>query len=369
VAKNGRSLAGEPVTMRAPAIPSGPVRGSAAPRKPWRWDRLARTLAAEILASHWESLPGDGRRAAVSRAELTSTGMAVVFLAPIGASPCAVLKLPLTSGAVRGLERETMALGALHDDDRLGTWRSLLPRPCARGSIEGQAYRVDSVLPGRPILGPVMASADPGGPWRAAAEAICRLHDATATRLPGDFDRAELWVDVHLRELELRSAWRRSTVLAVERLRDELHAALADWTGRAGGIHGDYWLGNLLFTDGDAGGEKPAGIIDWDAWAPLELPLHDVLHLLLHTRQMRTRRELGDVVARQLRESEWSAQERQLLTRSKTWSREGSLRERHAVLLYWLRQTAMHARQQPRQVGYRYRLWERRNVLPVVAAL
>jgi hypothetical protein len=37
------------------------------------------------------------------------------------------------------------------------------------------------------------------------------------------------------------------------------------------------------------------------------------------------------------------------------------------LLLYWLRHVALHARQQSQQVGYRYRLWERRNVEPVLA--
>lgn len=368
MAEARRSLAGWLVTMRAPTMPSGPVRVPVAPRRLWRWDRAARALAPEILAKYRESLPGS-RGAVVSHAELTSTGMAVVFLAPIGEPPCAVLKMPLTAGAVRGLERETMALEALHADDRLGEWRSLLPRPCGHGSIEGQAYRVDSPLPGRSIPQRSMVTADPGGAWRAAAETICRLHDATATKLPEDFDGAEQWVDTHLRELGSRSAWRGTMLVAAERLRDELHAALADWTGHAGAIHGDYWLGNLLFAEGGTVGETPAGIVDWDAWAPLELPLHDILHLLLHTRGLRTRRELGDLVVRQLRGPEWTSQERQVLDRWDMGNPSGSLGERHALLLYWLRQTAMHARQQPRQVGYRYRLWERRNVLSVMAAL
>ena len=41
--------------------------------------------------------------------------------------------------------------------------------------------------------------------------------------------------------------------------------------------------------------------------------------------------------------------------------------DRHALLLYWLRHAATHARQQDRGDAYRYRLWERRNVCSVVA--
>ncbi len=373
MAEAGRALAGAFVTVGAPAIRLGPLRAAFAPRTPWRWDRVPRALALQILARHGESLPTGSHSAAVLRTELTSTGMAVVFLGPRGESPHVVVKLPLTPGAVRGLERETTALGALHADERLGTWRSLIPRSYAGGKIEGQAYRVDSFLQGRPITRSGMTSGEPGGAWRAGIETICALHEATATRLPEEFDRGGLWVDAHLRELESRSTWRGATLRRAERMRDELHAGLAGWAGCAGAIHGDYWLGNLLFAcAGPGAGENddaPAGIVDWDAWAPLELPLHDVLHLLLNTRGMRTRRELGEVLAEQLRERKWSAPERLALERAEIWSRDGSLSERHALLLYWLRQTAMHARQQPRRVGARYRLWERRNVLSVMAAL
>ena len=45
------------------------------------------------------------------------------------------------------------------------------------------------------------------------------------------------------------------------------------------------------------------------------------------------------------------------------------LSDRHALLLYWLRHAALHTRQQRAPVGYRYRLWERRNLHPVLAAL
>ncbi|MGZ4174214.1 MAG: phosphotransferase family protein, partial [Solirubrobacteraceae bacterium] len=315
-------MAGALVTVVAPAIRLGPLRAALAPRTPWHWDRVTRSLALEILARHGESLPTGGHSAAVVRTELTSTGMAVVFLGPRGEPPRVVVKLPLTPGAVHGLERETTALGALHADQRLGTWRSLIPRTYAGGRIEGQIYRVDSFLQGRPITRSAMTAGEPGGAWRAGIETICLLHETTATRPPQDFDRGGVWVDAHLRELESRSAWRGATLRRAERLRDELHAGLAGWAGRAGAIHGDYWLGNLLFAGAGAGAgagerdEAPAGIVDWDAWAPLELPLHDVLHLLLNTRGMRTRRELGEVLADQLRARKWSASERLVLERA-----------------------------------------------------
>ena len=43
------------------------------------------------------------------------------------------------------------------------------------------------------------------------------------------------------------------------------------------------------------------GIVDWEASTAVELPLHDLLHLLLSTRRLRTGRELGHIICEQLR--------------------------------------------------------------------
>jgi aminoglycoside phosphotransferase (APT) family kinase protein len=341
-------------------------------RRPARGDdRLARAraLAPEILALHIRSLPDGARRAVVSSAQVTSTGKAIVVLAPVGEPPCAVIKMPMTPGAVGGLERETAVLSALHADGRLGRWPELLPRTRAHGSIAGQPYRIDSALAGRPVLERVMDANARRSLLNAAAETIDVLHRATATARHGDPELAERWVDRPVRELMRHGGRGRALAIGLERLRDELHEALAGGTFSVGYIHGDYWLGNLLFSGAGSTTGAPDGIVDWDEAAPLELPLHDLLHLLLYTRRLITGRELGQIVRDHLRGGEWSADEHLLLDRHGRWRRDGSLSDRHALLLYWLRQVAVHARQQTPPVGYRYRLWERRNVVPVVTSL
>jgi Phosphotransferase enzyme family len=199
-----------------------------------------------------------------------------------------------------------------------------------------------------------------------AAETIHVLHRSTATTVLGDFGLAGRWVDAHLDELSRHGGRNKPLAGGLERLRDELCDALEGITFSAAWIHGDYWLGNLLFSGEPS---TPAGIVDWDAAAPIELPLHDLLHLLLYTRRLVTGEELGQIVRRQLSGGAWSSQERRLLDRYGAWRHDGSLSDRHALLLYWLRHVALHARQQRPPVGYRYRLWERRNVDPVLAAL
>jgi aminoglycoside phosphotransferase (APT) family kinase protein len=288
------------------------------------------------------------------------------MLAPIDEPPCMVIKMPMSAEAVRGMERETGALAALRGDGRLGAWRDLMPRPCTSGEVGAQPYRVDVALTGRPALDRVKHGAARERMLEMAAETIQVLHRTTATTVLGDDGLARRWVDEPLDELLRHGGRRRSLAPGLERVRAELHDALGGRALTAAWIHGDYWLGNLLFSDERS---APAGIVDWDRAAPLELPLHDLLHLLLYTRRLVSGEELGQIIRRQLCGGAWSAQERRLLDRYGAWRHDGSLSDRHALLLYWLRHVALHARQEPQPAGYRYRIWERRNVHPVLAAL
>jgi aminoglycoside phosphotransferase (APT) family kinase protein len=298
-------------------------------------------------------------------AKVTDTGLAVLVLAVPGEAPCAVMKMPLTPAADRGLARETAILTALHRKPRLGPWRELLPCPREQGSVEGQPYRVDSMLSGRPATGLHIERSV----LEVAAETIDVLHRVTLRALPTDFDPGERWVDVHIEELARRTGRSRSTDLALERLGAELREALAGGSFRACWVHGDYWLGNLLFSNRGSASVTAEGIVDWDAAGPLELALHDLLHLLLYTRRITSGRELGQIVRDQMLDGKWSAEERAVLDRHPAWRGDGYLSERHALMLYWLRHAAMHARQQPSPAGHRYRWWERRNVLPMLNAL
>jgi aminoglycoside phosphotransferase (APT) family kinase protein len=299
----------------------------------------------------------------VCAGERTSTGVAVVKLARPGAPPGAVLKLAASAQGKRALARETETLATLDADERLGAWRDLLPRPSVQGTLQGHLYRIDAALGGSAVT-----NTPAGGVVRAlgaAADAIAVLHDRTATTVGGGQQLAERWVDAPLRELLRHARPGPRSADRLHRLRDELHAALGTGSFPAAWIHGDFWLGNLLFDRT----LLPTGIVDWEAAAPLELPLHDVLHLLLYTRRLTTGRELGQMLCEQLVEKSWSAAERALLERQPAWQARGGLTERHVLLLYWLRHAAVHARQHGSRVGCSYRLWERRNVLPVLASL
>jgi aminoglycoside phosphotransferase (APT) family kinase protein len=322
-------------------------------------------LVPRILSDQAKSLPSCARASLIADAELTSTGVAVVKLAPVDQPPCLIVKVPTTAAALAGLERESAALGTLHADERLGDWRARVPWPCASGTVLDQPFRADAALPGRPAAERVDGAAAAVRLQEAAAESIHVLHRSTATSVAVDRSLAERWVDAQLNDLSRHAGVRRRRAWRLGRLRDELHRAVIGRTVSAAWIHGDYWLGNVLVEEASP---EPRGIVDWDDAASGELPLHDLLHLLLYTRRLLTGQELGEIVSRQLAGGEWSGSERRLLERYGSWCHGGALSDRHAVLLYWLRHVALHARQQRDRPGPRYRLWEWRNVHSVLAA-
>jgi aminoglycoside phosphotransferase (APT) family kinase protein len=200
----------------------------------------------------------------------------------------------------------------------------------------------------------------------AAADTIAVLHQRTGTTACGDAALAERWVDARLCDLWPGAANGAGLPPRVARLRDELRASLVSDTFNVSWVHGDLWPGNLLV---DQRTERINGIVDWDAAATPELPQHDLLHLALYTRPAPVGRELGVFVAAHLRGEPWHDDQRGLLERGGGLTGAGGISERHMLLLYWLRRAAAHARQQGARRGLRYRVWERRNVDPVMAEL
>jgi aminoglycoside phosphotransferase (APT) family kinase protein len=325
----------------------------------------ARAFAERILASDADTRAACGPRPVVARAELTSTDLAVVIVAPEGQPPCAVLKLPMTDRAVDGLVRESRTLDALHADERLGDWRRLLPVVRASGTLNGRPYRVDAPLRGRVLLERLADRASRRLLLTSAAETIHVLHRATASPMEVDERLVEHWVDGPANEL-LAGGAARGLESALRAMRDELHDSLIGRTVLAGSIHGDYWLGNVLYAADEV---RPLGILDWDAAGAPELPVIDVLHLLLYTRTLLGRRDFGEVISGAIRIGAWSDEERGLLDRFGTWSHRGSLSERALLLLCWLRHAAHHVGQRDDPDSPGYLRWQSRNVRPVLTAL
>ncbi|MCW2951220.1 MAG: hypothetical protein JWQ48_390 [Conexibacter sp.] len=324
-------------------------------------------LVPRILAGEARSLPRSTARSLVAAARLTGTRMTIVTLATAGDPPCAVIKMPMTAEGAHAFAWEGDALVALHADERLGGWTRLVPRPLAAGSVLDQPYRVDSFVRGRAL---VERFADPtvrGVLMEEAAATIHVLHQATASTVTRDADVAELWIDARLADLSRSGADRHPRFLSrAARLREELHDAVTGRTLTTSWIHGDYWPGNLLFSPDSF---EVCGIVDWDAADPADLPMHDLMQLVLYTRRLYSGQELGQIVRAQLRHPSLSAAERRILDRYAGWLPDGWPSYRHALLLYWLRHVALHARQNSGSADWRYRRWETTNVHAVLEAV
>jgi phosphotransferase family enzyme len=318
---------------------------------------IARTRLARACSDVPRVLPASVVSRSIRSAQITSTHTALIVLGAAGERPSAVVKMPLTGGAARSVAREGRMLARLHADDRLDGLRTLLPLRLAEGTVRDRSYAVDSGLAGGTPAGGRLSAAQRA----AAAEAAALLHRATAGSVRVDDAVARRWIVEPAACLAARSghpAARRRLRGFADDLADDLHGQLLP----AGWIHGDYWPGNLLFDDRG----EVEGIVDWDAAAPAEPPLHDLLHLLLYGRRLAGGAELGQVVRQQLLDDGWTAEERRIIRDGGAFS---GLPERQALLLYWLRQTAAHARQQGSRASPRHQLWEIRNVHPVLAAL
>lgn len=323
----------------------------------WRDGRTlarVRRLAPAILGGVPQA---EAREWVVQRAQWSATGVAVLLLGPAGAAqpPRAVLKAGYDGAGVRGLRAEARALAALHADARLGDWGTLLPHIVAEGTVAGLHYTLQTALPGREV------HAGAESPARAA-ETLRPLHVRTAA--PATADEAFLAQAIERPIRLMRDAARSDLPVrreeALQRLAAELRGALAGRALRTGWIHGDFWLGNVLFAAGRDDGAPVTGIVDWSMAAPDALALHDVLHLILHRRQMAQGCELGDVACAALAGAGWTPDERALLEAEDLGLPLEAGGERAMVLLYWLRRVQCIFEQERGQA--RNKVWAAWNI-------
>ncbi|HEX5505365.1 MAG TPA: aminoglycoside phosphotransferase family protein [Thermomicrobiales bacterium] len=335
-------------------------------RRRWRDRRAlarARALAPALLAA---LPPPDGAVPAtwrVRRAQWAESEVAILIVGPPGRPATAVLKLPVTAAGAAGLLRQRATLATLRADPRLRGWSALLPECLAAGEVAGRFYLVERALPGHPATDALAGRAASAPFLRAAADAIGELHRRTATTAAVDAAALDRWVDRPLGLLRgARAAAPRAPgqARALDRLAAELRGALAGRRLCVGWTHGDYWPGNLLLAPG---GAALTGIVDWDRAEAADLPLLDLVYLVLTTRQLATGRELGAVALALLDEAGWLAGERALLDAARAALPGASPATPALVLLAWLRHVAGNVVQ---SAGYaRDRRWMA-NVVEIV---
>ncbi|HEY3181860.1 MAG TPA: aminoglycoside phosphotransferase family protein [Gaiellaceae bacterium] len=288
----------------------------------------------------------------VVRRRLARCGdLVVVAAGPAGGPERAIVKVASGGRARRQLAREWEMLRALHATGSLGRWLRLVPAPLAFGETGSCLYTAVAASPGvnalrllRGLPGVVRTVADAFAPLRSAA-------------VPARVGEAELerWVAEPARLVAAVPAVARDPLLvaAVRRLEAELRDVLAGRLLPVGLAHGDCWLGNVLVT---ADGEAATAILDWETAADGEPALLDGVHLLLTTRALRRRSELGSVVRDAARWS-WDDDERALVD-------DAGVPAGALVRFAWLRHVANNLSK--RDTYSTRRIWLRHNVVAVL---
>ena len=291
------------------------------------WRRLSHRSDAERAGRALEQLvveragqPGWDASFVVQSLDWTETGTVVARLGLAGLPPVLIARLPRSVGALRSARAHWRTIEAIQSDDRLESWRALVPRPVWAGRAGESHCLVETALPGIEA-GELLDEESRPRLLRAAGKAIGELHQRTAESVEVGADAVEEWVNARARLVG-------GQVDAPERARrlaDDLGRELSGRRLDVGWVHGDYWGGNVLVAP-DA--SAVTGIVDWAQAARAEPVALDTLLLVLASRIQLERQELGAIVVRLLERPDWSPLECELF---------GAPPDRAMLLLCWLR--------------------------------
>jgi hypothetical protein len=319
-------------------------------------DLLARE-EGDPAASRWQ----------VQRMLPTLSESVVVLVGPPGQGPDVIVKVAGGPDGNGPLEHEKGALRALHADSRLERLHHLIPVMRDEGVLEGRQYLVETVVQGVAADSVLRAGARNGETLAAAARTIAALHDATRSEPePLDERALERWIDEPVAVIGGVTAYRPhagASSAALARVSEAAHQAFIGKAVARSWVHGDYVPANIFVTPD---GRRVAGIVDWEAAVPDGLPHLDVVDLLLSTRVLARRRELGQVVRELLTEPRLDDSERAALELAWQDLPGDSLDLRSLILLCWLQVASATLVRSDRY--QRSRLWLALNVESVLRA-
>jgi len=341
----------------------------------WRyyWRRFwSRARLNELVPLILQTIPAAGltvgEKWTVQSHIHTVTDLTVVALGPSQRPPSAALKLPRSGNAVRSSRHQSEVLTQLHADKRLGAWRDLLPILLVEGEVAGQTYMIEGMLPGVSMRKFILKPDQRGHALQAAASAITQLHCVTSRMTLISPDLYERWTGGPVRLLRGLCLSSTSTLsgcqMALDRLSNELHDGLLGHITAVSWVHGDFVPGNILFKpDGSA----LSGIIDWDLAQPDDLPLLDIVQLIVSTRMAVQERELGEVVCELLNYENWNCDELALLKEERGDMQAEVPNLRTMLLYFWLRHIHANLTKSTRFQGHW--LWLQRNIDTVLQCI
>ncbi len=322
--------------------------------------RRARGLMPQVV-HHLASMGvHDANTWQVQRLIPTVGDVAVMTLGPAGRE-AAVLKLPVSRKALASLKRQVEVLSDLRADPNLIGWHSLLPHVMAQAWSFPRAYLVEEKISGVPAEAYLLDSSSRCRVLERAAEVIGGLHRRTYELVVVEDTLVERWVNKPLQVVSSLLDNHQATQIRIEQLAVELRGALLGRATAVSRVHGDYSPQNILLRED---GTEITGVIDWDLSAARQLPALDNMHLLLSTRMLVERSELGEVICSLLTRTESSAFERSLVEASHLTPDESPLDFRTLVLLSWLRHIESSVNKSTRSATSAF--WVARNVKKVL---
>jgi O-antigen/teichoic acid export membrane protein len=252
----------------------------------------------------------------------------------------AVLKLSRTSPGDASLTRAVTALEAISSLHAFDAASSPVPRVvaarfaagrhawCAESSIRGVDAR--SLLSSTERYELIAAVADALRPMYAASARVGWMSDPMME--PIAFEPLQLMVETATPRIRESGDPQRYAAL-----KRELQQALTEAPLTTSLVHGDLWLGNVLWDSAVAG---VGGIIDWDA-SHRGIPALEIVSLLCTTRAIVEQVELGAVVREILTTERWLPVETELLS---SVPGADELSARVLVLLWWCQHVAANLR-------------------------
>lgn len=286
---------------------------------------LTRLIRSEQAMPSWRVL-------SMHPSQWSPVGVTVGIIGP-PEEPRLVVKLPHSAAGAASLAAEHRNLQSLHADPRLSDIAALIPRAVATIGDPGTATTVQTALPGMSAVDQPVATTDEALAW------IRELHRRTLERRLVDDTMLIAWIDRPLETIASvvggRDADRQRTARLGNGLREQLRGrALA-----TGWIHGDLWAGNELVAPREP--QRLTGVIDWDRAAPVEMPWHDVISILLTPDRLADPTSADVPVLAALGRRAWTADEAVILDATRRELDDESPSVEVLVAIWWLRHVAM----------------------------
>jgi len=235
----------------------------------------ASTSAARGACSHtpvWDFIAATGLRSLVSATSKDPNAkFTILLVSPETGMPVLVVKAPTTPGAERAVDAEAHVLAEI-SSKRPGSIAKTIPRLIDVVSFEQRRAAVMTALPGQP-----MSTAYAG-----------RRHTRVTARVESDFAAVAAWLVEFQRETvqgpaslemdtdvtaRLQARFSGDALLAgdldqLAQIHERLRANEVPRTL----VHGDFWFGNVLVSDGHV-----SGVVDWEASAVCGEPVRDLV--------------------------------------------------------------------------------------------